>query len=531
MPFAIFPGRRLALWCLCLVLCGVSGCQDREADARRQFNAAIADWNSGRLEASMQTLDTIIASYGDTRSATEALEYRATKLAQYREQWSAGANPRAGHPQLVAAVEAGLARFHALGGGYPAALKDVDWNGASKASPDAALLLQCRYERALFDAGYKLDCTEPTRAYLAQIAARRASERSPPPTPAPAPLSATSPQLVTAKVTWGKHFKPAGGVPVDSFHAVYLNTREPDKAIASEKVRTVGINYAWDDFHGIASEDFGAYWVGTVRIERPVTRRFSLSQSWSKARVIIDGKIIYEGSQDGQFRYRFDAGDHLLEVEYINNWHTTDFKLTMDDDAELATASQLSTLLAPSADARTKMLFAAVYEPAGRDHSVQLDLRPADAPLVLILSSYTPVRWVIRNPHDVDLRAVAFGSHSPGSELAGDLEPGVKRIPFRGQLGHYSRMPSCNCSGSSFHCEGAELFSTQAAVEAATGLVLHGFSGQYQAQTLPVPDLVMTAAALAPLRQQLATIAKERAACQRQTAPDFEALIENKSNG
>lgn len=44
-------------------------------------------------------------------------------------------------------------------------------------------------------------------------------------------------------------------------------------------------------------------------------------------RVILDGHILIDGEKEKDISLELDSGDHLLEVEYINAWHTTEFRL------------------------------------------------------------------------------------------------------------------------------------------------------------------------------------------------------------
>ena len=136
----------------------------------------------------------------------------------------------------------------------------------------------------------------------------------------------------TAEVitTWGDTLNPSNQVPSGRFKAFYFNSQQPRDVIASALVDDVGISYAWSEFHNIRSEDFGAYWVGRFHVAQPATRIANISQSWSKTRIIIDKKVVYEGGSDARVPYTLSQGDHLIEVEFLNNWHTTGLAVDFD---------------------------------------------------------------------------------------------------------------------------------------------------------------------------------------------------------
>ena len=156
--------------------------------------------------------------------------------------------------------------------------------------------------------------------------------------------------------TWGNILNPGGNTPVGSYTVWYLNTghsrqhgmgdnllprnslpQDPEPipaytpqtkhVVARERTGSVSVNYSWSELHGIPSRQFAAYWAGRIRIPRRSLYSIKNKMSWARVRVILDGHILMDGEREKDVSLELDRGDHLLEVEYINAWHTTEFRL------------------------------------------------------------------------------------------------------------------------------------------------------------------------------------------------------------
>lgn len=106
--------------------------------------------------------------------------------------------------------------------------------------------------------------------------------------------------------------------------------KEPQRVIAREHVGTIKAKYSWDNFKNIPSEDFAAYWAGKIQIRRAGYYRFRMKLGWASARILVNRHRIYEGGKDLTPRVWLEPGSYTLEVEYLNNWHTTDFELALE---------------------------------------------------------------------------------------------------------------------------------------------------------------------------------------------------------
>jgi len=64
--------------------------------------------------------------------------------------------------------------------------------------------------------------------------------------------------------SWGDTFNPQKSTPSQGYFAWYINTNQPKQVIGREMVNSIAINYPFDQFLKIPSEDFGAYWAGRL---------------------------------------------------------------------------------------------------------------------------------------------------------------------------------------------------------------------------------------------------------------------------
>ena len=318
--------------------------------------------------------------------------------------------------------------------------------------------------------------------------------------------------------TWGDRLNPGGKAPLGRFNAYYMRSGKPATLVATDTVGEVSINYPWADFHGIRSEDFEGYWVGQFRYEKQTPVYIGIDQSWSRTRVIIDRKLVYEGGNKTRLPFLFSPGLHTIEVEFINNWHTTGLSVTFVQAIEPIGRPELRAQLRALAPDNTVAHFAAVYESGSRDNSVVLKLAPSRAPIILVLNSYHAVRWVIDNRTRADLRAIVYSSFAPGTRIeTKSRDSSVPRVLVAGELGSYDAAPRCNCVGGIFHCEGGNLNDTVNTLSSVLGFPVTGVSGEYSPQMLSVPSIDVTPEVMADARATMERLERKRNECRKTT--------------
>ena len=322
--------------------------------------------------------------------------------------------------------------------------------------------------------------------------------------------------------SWGKKLNPTSAIPSKGFRAFYFDRRNPSKVVFQEDVNGIAIKYAWADFHAIESPNFAAYWVGKLNFQSAATRQFSVSQSWAKSRIFIDGAIVFdESSRKNTFRHHFTPGDHVVEVEYINNWHTVEYKVTIGDVIEKLDEETLASRLQSQDGKFGGVYYVGLYESARKDTSVDVTVPETDSPVILWLSSYEAIEWNVDSlkPGSV----VVVSSHAPGSQVSGSHVGQV----FHSQsfLGRTGLSKRCSCTAGHFRCEERTDMNDLAEKLLSTiGVPLTGYAAEYSAAAVTIQPYDR-ALALRISQQR----AKEEAAeklCVKKANPDFDTMMD-----
>ncbi len=251
--------------------------------------------------------------------------------------------------------------------------------------------------------------------------------------------------------SWSGKINPSGAVFEDGFRVFYFDrTKKPSRTI-ERHVDSIAVNYSWSELHNIKSENFAAYWVGMLHLQQAVTKRITLRQGWSKARLFINGKLVYEGGDTHSFLHDFDAGDHLIEVDYINEWHTTDFEVTLSDGIPLSTRLDIAVSLQKAGFSEATLHYVSTYSETEGGGSL-IEVPKSDKPAILWLDSYDPVQWDICG--ETEIAAVILASLQPGSSIKGGISDNVfMTSEYYGVRSWTSSDCHCLGGGRAFHCE------------------------------------------------------------------------------
>lgn len=287
--------------------------------------------------------------------------------------------------------------------------------------------------------------------------------------------------------TWVTERNPSGEVPASGFKAMYFSREYPDKVVFEETVPDITIQYAWSDFKKINSSGFRGYWVGRLNFDTPATRQISVSEGHARSVIRINGKIVYESKkQKKEFTHDFAAGEHFIEVEYDNHWHTVEYKVTIQEKIRYLSESQVRSSLVNSNQKPTQLYYVGLYESSAKNAAVDIELPETDHPIVLWLNSYSAIDWKL--PADKNISAVILGSFLPGTRVQGNA---VKRILHtKTFIGISNKSITCKCSGVSrphFHCEYKhDLTDAAKRLLALTGSRLDGYAVSYDADRVKI---------------------------------------------
>jgi hypothetical protein len=321
--------------------------------------------------------------------------------------------------------------------------------------------------------------------------------------------------------SWGKRLNPAGLIPKSGFQAYYFSRSNPGLVVFQENVAAIAIKYAWANFHGLNSPQFAAYWVGKRKFSRPTVQQISVSQSWAKSHILIDGEVVFDESNASRtFRHEFSAGEHVIEVEFINNWHTVEYKVTIDEVVKTISEDQVSTYLGDDRAGRTRLYYVGLYESASKDTSVNVSLPSTGLPVVLWLSSYEAIDWNVISSDPIP--RVFVNSYAPGSRVRGSRVRQVAHLD-RSTVAH-SESKRCSCVAGIFNCEdNQDLVDVASNLRVMTHMELSGYAVRYSAADVAVqPYTGDTARRI--LAQRRAT-ESARKVCFATANPDFDNMM------
>jgi len=220
-------------------------------------------------------------------------------------------------------------------------------------------------------------------------------------------------------------------IPKNRFRAFYMDATNPTKIVASKTVSTISLDFDREKMNGIDANHFTGLWVGDFYFKKESKREFSFSLSWARIRLIVDGKVVYEGGESKNIPYTFSKGKHRVEVEYNSNYGHVGFLFTMK-----AVAKQLDALALSELDKNAKVYVVGAYSSRRDDHTLDLFVKKNTGPVVLVLSSHSPVQWNILHARNV--KAVIFNASKPGSSVVTDNQDVKvyedKRLPYVARL-------------------------------------------------------------------------------------------------
>jgi hypothetical protein len=280
----------------------------------------------------------------------------------------------------------------------------------------------------------------------------------------------------------------AKDIPRNTYRALYFDSTKPKNIVRNVVTDKIAVNYAWAEGDGftVDSPNFGGFWVGDIDITERGVYTVTSVVSQSEARIIING---YEVLTEGVVDIDLDPGVYRVEVEYLNNWHTTDFSVNLKRKETVYNGDQVfGKVRAIGGD--VAVWYVGAYESANADRVIHLEIGKSPIPVVLILSAYSQVYWDIDNQNGTNIAYVLYDGGRLGSTVTGSVpSERVLQIEEGRFQGAYTLAANCSEIGSSFYCENIDgLTHVDAQAEVFTGKKITGFSGAYSVGSALVPE-------------------------------------------
>ncbi len=255
-----------------------------------------------------------------------------------------------------------------------------------------------------------------------------------------------------ADKTWGDDYNWSSSVPSSGYNVFYMNADNLAKVIEKSQTNVIAKKYAWSDFRGIPSEKFAAYWIGSLAVPKDGFYQILNNKSHSDIRILIDKRIVVDYGGASTQKIFVPTGNHTVEVEYRNGWHTTDVSVSITPMAEVKQPKDFSSFLSSIKQKHPDVvaLYAGVYEP--EQQTVVLDISLISKPVVLYLSSYRAVEWQVHNPYKTNIVGVIYGSYDKGTQVQGLPEEvtvvngGIKNLGYSNNIVCHCGISQCNDS-------------------------------------------------------------------------------------
>jgi hypothetical protein len=194
--------------------------------------------------------------------------------------------------------------------------------------------------------------------------------------------------------------------------------------IAEETVNRAAINYSWSNFNSIDSYNFHGVWEGDITVtseSENLSANFDVS--WSDVSFYLDGTLLSKwNNSDKIIPLTLAKGNHPVRIEYHNHWHTTGFNVSFTNTQE-STVEKATDLIQPRLTDQHKIIYISAYESGTINNDINVTLPESPDSVVIFLTSYAAVNWVINNPSNTNIEGIFFNAHSPKPAIIGGDSP------------------------------------------------------------------------------------------------------------
>ena len=509
-----------------LFFCTICACDDSavtEDEVREIYENAIKEWDNGNVESAISAFSLIERDYLSTVTATEALKERKRRTDEYLLDHSHMANQQRNPHFFARNVLLAIDKKITETGSPPADLVEI---AQPRAQPHMGSAQDCTYSVSQLNSAYRLDCSGVKEFHSAEsspetVYSRRYTQGS------------TAPSLADfekASPTVGTKLKGKKGAPRGHLSWSFYDTEFPTRAVASGTDRVIALAKHQNAAQNIEPSNLGAFWEGFISSSLyRETRSFTIDQGAENARIILDGRSIYDGGEAATTKHvQLDPGRYRLKVEYIGAGSNVDFELQMTSEELTIETPLIRQRMAKEGLADHNVYHVAVYNAPSRILTLNVDLKKSDGPVVLVLSSYEAIDWVINNLHGAEIRAIVYGASEygqSGSSLAGDITDVAIQIHSAGSIGGYRSKQKCGCNAGYYHCNVNDVGDKVTAIADISNGTLRGYTEEYSASALTLPRVILNDEDRFEAETRLLRRAEAKFQCEQEYDPDFENMI------
>ena len=355
-----------------------------------------------------------------------------------------------------------------------------------------------------------------------------------------------------ANSTWGDVLNPQKLIPAEGYTAYYLDTGQSrsrhDDDDGRPRSMSQTLDYVMPAYtpephhlrhteqtehirvpdvdtqipYGIPAYRFAAYWVGRLHVPQRARYHLNLTQRSGISRVLLDKHILMTGKPMGsRLTFELEAGDHLVEIEYTNDWSSANFQLYLDIEIpEVRVADLPATLAALALPTNTVVYLVDVHGSDAPNDSIRLYAPLDGTPYILLLNSRRAVQWTLNGRPPA---VVVYNLANRGSRIHADRQvplltwgEGIETAP-PDETQNPPQKPECECRQDGFYCRerNLTLYDYATAIRQLTGYPLAGFNHDDSVRELAIPAIPVTAQDLAPGEKIVREINEQRIYCYR----------------
>lgn len=300
----------------------------------------------------------------------------------------------------------------------------------------------------------------------------------------------------TATSTWSSKFNiQESNLPPTGYKVIYFDRRNSAQTATKEDSKVVALNLNWthEDKYRTDMEHLGVYWIGKKDFPEKGNYKFTISPGWSRARLLIDKKVVFEATNTGNMLIELEKGEHLIEIEFLSAVGTPqlDFTIISETEAVAREKQSESDAFIPG----IPVWYVGIYESSKPTLEVILPENKGD--VTLILNSYEVTKWNIIPAKGTKVLSILVSSFNPGSEVFG-MDASTKVVYAKDSIGIlYEIYPKCPVyrTGPSFYCENLHDYKTVFARirQFSKDAYISTFTGTYSTSSLKLPQRNLSA--------------------------------------
>ncbi len=544
-----------------------------EGKARKLLNLAIVNWDKGDYIEGYRQFEKIHAEFPTTKTATESVALFNERLNKYKKRYSLRMNFAINTGVVSSEVLRKTVAYYKAHQVYPDKIDEIATLPKVKYS---GYLQYCQYERAVADLGFKLDCTYADVKYAEinnqqiKVAtrwdtdsmtidttidevfelpiARQLDSQDVPSRSSrkewqsvhrvatvdkgdPANIMPSGRPLKSFKLVdddWGQRLNVRDSLPRTGFRALYFNANSPTTILHDNVTDKIAVSFYDNQGYGIDSQNFGAYWAGELIVTTPEVKSFTLNLSRASARLLINRREVLRSKHGGQINVALNKGVYLIEVEFLNKWHTTEFNAFISEPvvtrSTLSLAQKIRDIDAKKSFKPTSLVYVSSDRASNSSPEVSLDITPHAKAVHLFLNSRHATDWVITNDHDVIIKSITYSTYRPGSTVSGDVSKDVPLFAYQGYFDFFQDVWTCQCLdgfNSCDHNKRLSLSQLEQELKQIYSLPLTGYSLAKRNNSIAIPETNSDQAnhyRIMQNEQKNAQIAKK---CHANSNPDF----------